>query len=197
MKQRQRRIFVYRPDETSTDELPSVPVSEPRVDPGPPWDWPFSPTGAICAWLLSFGLMLPAALLVLVTLRERHIVLLSGFGLWLLFGLIVVHWRIPSAGRHTRSEGIAASGWHVALSLLATGGFAWLWLFEGGLSPSFTLDDTRPVVVAGGLFTALSGLLVLWARGHAPARTVRYAVFGSSILVSWMALWLVAAHGGL
>lgn len=198
MTQRERRIFVYRSDHENGDEQTPEPAPESGPGPGPVRAWLFSTLGMVCAWLLAIGLMIPAGTLVLVTLRERYITLLFGFGLWLVFGLIVIHWWIPSATvRHPRTEGIAASGWHIALSLALTGGLAWLWLFRDGITPAFTLGETRPVIVAGGLVTALSGYLVLWARGHTPARTMRYAVIGSSIIAVWMALWLVAAHGGL
>ncbi len=160
--------------------------------------WLFSPIGAVLVWLVSLGLIIPAAGIALLLLPEDYGLLLFGFGVWLLLGLAVIHWWIPP-GRHERrhSEGLAIAGWHILSTTVSTGFFAWLTLFQNGRRPVFTLADVYPVVMVGGILLIMFATILTLLRGYMPGRGLRYAFTLLCMLVVWMALWLVAAHGGL
>lgn len=188
----EQRTFHFRPGDPSSGNLRTrLLVESIRA-------WFFSPVGLVCAWLLALGVLIPITIAVIVTLHERIALSLLMFGMWWLAGLIVIHWWIPAARQaNARTEGIAAAGWHVALTFGFTSVVAWRLIFTDGLNSPFTLSDTRPVIVAWATLALVLGALIIWARGHSISRTARYGVFAASIAAAWMSLWLVAAHGGL
>lgn len=159
--------------------------------------WVFSPIGLVCAWILALAVMIPGTLAVILTLHERIALSVLTFGMWWLAGVIVIHWWIPAARQaNAKTEGIAAAGWHIALTLGVTSLVAWRLIFTDGLNSPFTLSDTRPVIVAWIVITLVSGALIIWSRGHSISRTARYGLFALSMAAAWMSIWLVAAHGG-
>jgi hypothetical protein len=187
-----RRTFQYQPSKSSYRSLRTKLLVESVRS------WFFSPFGVVLAWLAALALMMPSAVFAVVTLHERISLSLLMLGTWWLAGLIVIQWWIPEARRaNRRTEGIAAAGWHVFLTMSATALVAWLLLFREGIHSPFTLAETRPVVLSWLLFTFIFGGIVIYLRGHTPLRTLRYGVFGLSIGAAWMSLWLVLAHSGL
>ncbi len=192
MSNDQRRIFVYKPPaEGSGSGYSRVWAERLRA-------WSFSAIGLIIAWLLVAGLLIPAGALVIFILREDYAILTLSGGLWLLLGICVVQWWIPPArAANERTEGIAAAGWQILLSTIATGLVASQFLLGDGLRPAFTLADIRPVIVAGVSSVLVSGAGVVWLRGHSSTRAMRYSMTAISVITVWMALWLVAEHAGL
>jgi hypothetical protein len=145
--------------------------------------------------LLAVGILTPMLGGIVFILHERMSLALIMLGMWWLAGLVVIHWWIPAARQSTaHTEGIAAAGWHSALTMAATGFVAWLLIFQAGPYSPFTLRETRPIIVSWIVLTMIFGGLVIWFRGHTPARSARYSVFALSMGTAWMALGLVAAH---
>lgn len=160
--------------------------------------WLFGPLGAVLVWLLTLGVTVPVAAVALLILPEQYGLLLAGFGTWLVLGLIVIHWWIPPGHPELRhSEGIAIAGWHVLATAGTTGVFAWVMLFPDGRRPMFTMQDVYPLVFIGGILLVMFAAIFTLLRGHVPGRGLRYAWTVLCMLAAWMALWLVAAHGGL
>jgi hypothetical protein len=158
----------------------------------------FSPIGMVIGWLLAFGVLVPVGLLIIVTLNERVALTVLFLAMWWVAGLTVAHWAIPPARRaNSWSEGIAAAGWHIGLSLSFTAFAAWFILFDMGIESYFTARDTLPVIVAAILFTILFGVGLIWLRGHDLDRTVRYGILAGSLGAFWMALGWFASNTDL
>ena len=189
---RRRRTFVYRPPESDGPDFRSRMLSE-RLR-----AWFFSPIGAIAAWFLVAALLIPTTGLLLLMLPEHLGQLTAGFGLWLVLGLAVIHWWIPSGRRaHRHAEGLAVAGWHVLTSAAGTGMIAWIVLPTSGLRPAFTAGDVPPIAFSGGTIMVMMGISLTLLRGYPAGRGLRYAWTMLCMLGVWMSLWLVAAHGGL
>lgn len=185
---------MYRPSRPVEDHSPD----EPDMEPDAVRNLLFSTIGALTVWLLAVGLMVPAGGLVVLLLPEQYAQLMTGFGLWLVLGLVVFHWWTPTSYPDaSHSEGLAIAGWHVLTTLGATGVAAWLLLMPDGVRPAFTIGDVFPVVVIGGIILVTFGTVLTLLRGYAPGRGLRYAWTQLCLLATWMTLWLVAAHGGL
>lgn len=159
--------------------------------------WLFSPGGVILVWLFALGAMMPAALGVVVLLPEFYSILLLGAGLWLVLGLTTIHWYLPPGSSATpHSEGLAIAGWHILITLVFTGFFAWVLLFPDGRRPVFVLGDIVPISVVGGILLVMFGIILTLLRGYEPFLGLRRAYTMLCLLTVWMTLWLVAAHGG-
>jgi hypothetical protein len=192
--QPQRRIFVYKPPPPERDA--------PEIEPSEETDilraWLLTPVGAIIVWILTLGMLAPVAVVMLLILPEAYAQLAAGFGLWLILGLTAIHWWLPPGSQETQhSEGLAVAGWHILISAVITGGFAWLLLFPDGRRPSFLLADLVPVVVVGGIVVVMFGVILTLLRGYLPGKGLRLSWTMLCMLSVWMTLWLVAAHAGL
>lgn len=189
---------MYRSPDPEPDPPPETGRSQPDDDSFDLGIWLFSPVGAIVIWLLTIGLTAPIAGLALLLLPERYGFLAAGCGLWLVLGLIIIHWWLPPGSPDRRhAEGLAIAGWHVLATAVSTGLVAWLLLFPDGRRPVFTPGDVLPVVVVGAILLTMFGAILTLLRGYIPGRGLRYAWTFLCMLTVWMTLWLVAAHGGL
>jgi hypothetical protein len=190
VSQPERRIFVYKPP---------VPVApEPEREPPEETDilraWLLTPLGAMVIWMFAFGLTLPAVALVIFTLPENYARFVLGGGLWVMLGLVVIHWWLPPGDPETpHAEGLAIAGWHVFATLMGTAFFAWLMLFSGG-RPAFVLSDVYPVMFISSILLVMFGIVLTLVRGHLPGRALRYAWTLLCFLATWASLWPVAAQ---
>lgn len=195
MSHPERRIFVYK----STKPEPSEPPDRaPRQHPPEETDilraWILTPIGAVVIWVLSLGLIIPAIALVLSTFPEAYAQFALGGGLWVLLGVVIIHWWLPPGDPDSRhAEGIAIAGWHVFTTLLVTAVFAWMMLFTNG-RPAFTLSEVYPVIFIGGMLLVMFGAIFTLLRGHLPGRGLRHAWTMLCLLAMWAGLWPVAAQ---
>lgn len=200
MTQHSSRIFVYRPPESDRDPDPDQDTDRFRtVDDGRDLGvWLFGRIGALVVWLLALLVMFPIAGIALLLLPEQYGLLFTGFGTWLVLGLLVIHWWIPPAHQQLRhAEGIAVAGWHILATAVSTSLFAWILLFPDGRRPVLTTADVYPLVVVASILLVMFAAVFTLLRGHVPGRGLRYAWTVLCMLAVWMAFWLVAAHGGL
>jgi hypothetical protein len=190
----QRRIFVYKPPPPERQTPESQPPEETDILRA----WLLTPAGAIIVWILTLLLLGPVAGVMLLILPEAYAHLAAGFGLWLILGLTIIHWWLPPGSQETRhSEGFAIAGWHILISAMITGGFAWLSLFPDRRRPSFLLADLVPVVVVGAIVLIMFGVMLTLLRGYLPGKGLRLSWTMLCMLAVWMTLWLVAVHAGL
>jgi hypothetical protein len=56
---------------------------------------------------------------------------------------------------------------------------------------AYTLADVLMVGAYWAVFTVITGVALIWFRGHSVNRTLRYTMLSASVAVVWAAIWLI------